>query len=62
MFLVLLKGGSFFEPERTIVQSTNDSTDTYAYQNGFITITPLDFDWTAYSMIEDIETWDLALP
>ena len=56
------EGGSYFEPERTIVQSTNDSTDTYAYQNGFITITPLDFDWTAYSMIEDIETWDLALP
>ena len=56
------EGGSFFEPERTIVQSTNDSTDTYAYQNGFITITPLDFDWTAYSMIEDIETWGLALP
>ncbi|MEC7080465.1 MAG: 5'/3'-nucleotidase SurE [Pseudomonadota bacterium] len=56
------EGGSFFEPERTIVQSTNDSTDTYAYQNGFITITPLDFDWTAYSMIEDIETWGLSLP
>ena len=56
------EGGSYFEPERTIVQSTNDSTDTYAYQNGFITITPLDFDWTAYSMIEDIETWGLALP
>ena len=56
------EGGSYFEPERTIVQSTNDSTDTYAYQNGYITITPLDFDWTAYSIIEDIETWDLALP
>ena len=56
------EGGSYFEPERTIVQSTNNSTDTYAYQNGFITVTPLDFDWTAYSMIEDIETWNLALP
>ena len=56
------EGGSYFEPERTIVQSTNNSTDTYAYQNGFITVTPLDFDWTAYSMIEDIETWGLALP
>ena len=56
------EGGAYFEPERTVVQSTNESTDTYAYQNGFITITPLDFDWTAYSMIEDIETWDLALP
>ena len=56
------EGGSYFEPERTRVQSTNDSTDTYAYQHGFITVTPLDFDWTAYSMIEDIETWDLVLP
>lgn len=54
--------GSYFEPERTRVQSTNNSTDTYAYQHGFITVTPLDFDWTAYSMIEEIETWNLVLP
>jgi len=56
------EGRSYFERERTIAQSTNDSTDTYAYQHGFITVTPLDFDWTAHSMIEDIETWGLALP
>ena len=54
--------GSYFEPERTRVQSTNNSTDTHAYQHGFITVTPLDFDWTAYSMIEEIETWNLVLP
>ena len=56
------EGRSYFERERTIAQSTNDSTDTYAYQRGFITVTPLEFDWTAHSMIEDIETWGLVLP
>ena len=56
------EGRSYFERERTIIQSTNSSTDTYAYQRGFITVTPLDFDWTAHSMIEDIQTWDLVLP
>ena len=56
------EGGSHFEPERIRVQSNDKLTDTYAYQHGYITVTPLDFDWTADSLIEDIESWDLVLP
>lgn len=41
------------------VRSQNDQTDTYAYQKGFITLTPLKFDWTAYELIESISNWDL---
>ena len=56
------EGEAYFEPERRRTQSTRDFTDTYAYQHGYITVTPLDFDWTAYSLIEDIESWGLGLP
>lgn len=36
-------------------------SDTYSYQRGFVTITPLKFDWTAYEAIDMISTWDLKL-
>lgn len=41
--------------------ATNPASDTFAYQNGYATITPLKFDWTAHEMIEEIEAWDLSL-
>tara|TARA_A100000171_G_scaffold50270_1_gene61206 strand:+ start:2042 stop:2821 length:780 start_codon:yes stop_codon:yes gene_type:complete len=44
-----------------LVQSTNDQTDTFAYQAGYVTITPLKFDWTAFELIESITNWDLKL-
>ena len=50
-----------YERVRTIVQSEDESTDTYAYQQGYITITPLLFDWTAHDFIDDVESWDLQL-
>ena len=52
----------YFEPERIWVESVNPSTDTYAYQQGYISVTPLKFDWTAYSVIDEINTWNLELP
>ena len=52
----------YFEPERIRVESVNPSTDTYAYQQGYISVTPLKFDWTAYSVIDEINTWNLELP
>ena len=42
-------------------RSKDEASDTYAYQQGFITVTPLKFDWTAYEMIETISAWDLKL-
>ena len=44
-----------------LTRSTNDTTDTYAYQQGYITVTPLKFDWTAYEMIDTINGWGLTL-
>ena len=34
-------------------------SDSEAYEAGFITITPLRFDWTDHASIESLETWDL---
>lgn len=42
-------------------RSKNEASDTYAYQQGFITITPLKFDWTAHEMIDMITAWDLKM-
>lgn len=52
---------SVYERERIIVQSDDDSTDTYSYQQGYITLTPLKFDWTAHEFIEQVESWNLQL-
>ena len=41
--------------------SENDETDTFAYQNGYITVTPLKFDWTSYESLEQIRGWNLEL-
>ena len=52
---------SVYERQRTTVQSTDTSTDTYAYQQGYITITPLKFDWTDHEFIDQVESWNLQL-
>ena len=44
-----------------LTRSKDEASDNYAYQQGFITVTPLKFDWTAYEMIETISAWDLKL-
>ncbi|GAB1263465.1 5'/3'-nucleotidase SurE [Aurantivibrio infirmus] len=40
---------------------TNDN-DTQAYQEGFITITPLKYDWTDEDKIKSLREWQIALP
>lgn len=50
-----------YNRERVIVQSTDINTDTYAYQQGFITLTPLKFDWTAFDFIDEVQSWNLQL-
>ncbi len=52
---------STYRHERIIVQSTDSTTDTYSYQDGYITITPLKFDWTDYDFISEVESWNLPL-
>lgn len=48
-----------YEAGRIRLQSQQAGTDTFAFQQGYITITPLKFDWTAYEIIPEIESWDL---
>ncbi len=50
-----------YERVRAIVESEDPSTDTYAYQHGFISLTPLKFDWTDHELIDDIESWNLQV-
>ena len=50
-----------YERERIRVQSTDASTDTYSYQQGYITLTPIKFDWTAHELIDEVKNWDLHL-
>jgi len=50
-----------YERVRVIAQSDDESSDTWAYQNGYISITPLKFDWTASEMLDEVEGWGLEL-
>jgi len=52
---------SVYERQRVIVQSQDNSTDTYAYQQGYITLTPLKFDWTDRDIMDQMESWNLQL-
>jgi 5'-nucleotidase len=50
-----------YESVRLIVNSENPTTDTYAYQQGYISVTPLKFDWTDFEMLDEVESWNLQL-
>ncbi len=50
-----------YQQKLGLSKSENKETDTYAYQQGYITITPLRFDWTAHDMLDNINAWDLKL-
>lgn len=52
---------SDYQRVRLIVQSENSATDTYAYQQGYISLTPLKFDWTDYELLDEVESWNLQL-
>jgi len=48
-----------YEATRIRLQSETPDTDTYSFQNGYITVTPLKFDWTAYAFIDELKSWNL---
>lgn len=50
-----------YERERAIIQSSDERTDTYAYQQGYISVTPLKFDWTDFEMLDELQSWNLQL-
>ena len=51
-----------YEMDRNIVSADDPESDTHAYQQGYITLTPLKFDWTDREMIQQIESWNLVTP
>lgn len=51
-----------YERQRIVVRSEDESSDTWAYQNGYATITPLKFDWTAHEIIDEVTNWRITLP
>jgi 5'-nucleotidase len=38
-----------------------EDTDTAAYLDGYVTVTPLRFDWTDYEMLDRLSSWDLRV-
>ena len=50
-----------YESVRIIVDSEDSATDTYAYQQGYISVTPLKFDWTDFEMLDEVESWNLQI-
>ena len=50
-----------YRRRRRVVQSTDSSSDTFAYQDGYIVITPLKFDWTDHDFIGEVASWNLQL-
>ena len=54
-------GSTQYERIRLIVQSENPATDTNAYQQGYISLTPLKFDWTDFEMLDEVESWNLQI-
>ncbi len=50
-----------YESIRLIVESDNPATDTYAYQQGYISLTPLKFDWTDFELLDEVESWNLQV-
>lgn len=51
---------SVYAREPLIEASQDESTDTWSYQQGYISITPLKFDWTAHEMIDELSSWGLS--
>lgn len=52
--------GRRFLPRLSMESDLTEGTDTAAYKHGMITVTPLQFDWTAYPAIERLKGWELS--
>ncbi len=52
---------STYETSYVRQTAVDPASDTFAYQNGYATLTPLKFDWTAHEMIQQVESWGITL-
>ena len=48
-----------YEGEYVRLDSQMPGTDTYFFQEGYITVTPIRFDWTDYEFLEELKSWNL---
>ena len=53
--------GQVYERSIALQISENEDTDTFAYQQGYITVTRLKFAWTAYDSLQMIRDWNIEL-
>ena len=52
--------GRRFRPRLSMESDLTEGTDTAAFMRGMITVTPLQFDWTAYPAIDRLKGWELS--
>lgn len=52
---------SIYQQRLALAKAKDSNSDTHAYQQGFITVTPLKFDWTAYELLDTIADWNLKI-
>lgn len=52
--------GRRFRPRIGLATEGPSGSDTEAFLHGMITITPLQFDWTAYQMLDQLKSWRLT--
>ena len=51
--------GRLFRPSIGLETVFPEKSDTEAFMRDMITITPLQFDWTAYTVLDNLKGWDL---
>jgi len=52
---------STYQQRLALAKAEDTNSDTYAYQQGYITLTPLKFDWTAHELLDSMAEWDLKI-
>lgn len=55
-----MEGRQYFKPKWRLIPVEETGTDTRAYLDGLITITPLRLDWTDHQVLKDLLHWDLS--
>jgi len=60
-FTEIVAGGQrTFRPQIGVVKEAPPESDTQAFLEDMVTITPLRFDWTAYSVLDELKGWKLS--
>ncbi|MGL4853431.1 MAG: 5'/3'-nucleotidase SurE [Phocaeicola sp.] len=57
------KGGSYFwlTGDFLVTEAELKDTDYWALKNGFVAVTPVQIDMTAYGLLDEMNSWDLEV-